>query len=56
MKLCAWYATHQARQGSLAAAAATARLGLAVAADTDLAWQLVIILYNDGNLGEARQH
>lgn len=54
VKLCAWYATHQARQGSLAAAAATARLGLAVAADTDLAWQLVIILYNDGNLGEAR--
>ena len=54
MKLCAWYATHQARKGSLAAAAATARLGLAVAADTDLAWQLVIILYNDGNLGEAR--
>lgn len=54
VKLCAWYATHQARQGSLAAAAATARLGLAVAADTDLAWQLAIILYNDGNLGEAR--
>ena len=54
VKLCAWYATHQAKQGSLAAAAATARLGLAVAADTDLAWQLVIILYNDGNLGEAR--
>ena len=54
VKLCTWYATHQAKQGILAAAAATARLGLAVAADTDLAWQLVIILYNDGNLGEAR--
>jgi hypothetical protein len=54
VNLCAWYATHQARQGRLAAAAATARLGLAVAADTNLAWQLVIILYNDGNLSEAR--
>jgi len=41
------------KQGSLAAAA-TARLGLAVAADPDLAWQLVIILYNDGSLSEAR--
>ena len=55
VKLCGWYATHQAKQGRLAAAAATARSGLAVAADADLAWKLVIVLVSDGKLGEARQ-
>ena len=55
VKLCAWYTAHQAKQGSLAAAAATARSGLAVAADADLAWKLVIVLVSDGKLGEARQ-
>jgi hypothetical protein len=55
VRLCSWYVTHQARQRSLAAAAATARLGLAVGEDVDLAWKLVTVLFSDGRLSEARQ-
>ncbi len=55
MKLCGWYAAYQARQGRLAEAAATARSGLAVAADADLAWKLVTVLVSDGKLSDARQ-
>jgi hypothetical protein len=55
VRLCSWYVTHQAQQGSLAAAAATAQLGLAVAEDVDLAWKLVTVLQADGSLIEARQ-
>jgi hypothetical protein len=55
VRLCSWYVGHQVRQGSLAAAAATARLGLEVSADADLAWRLVHVLLGDGKIGEARQ-
>ena len=55
VKLCGWYTAYQARQGRFAEAAATARSGLAVAADTDLAWKLVTVLVSDGKLGDARQ-
>jgi hypothetical protein len=55
VKLCSWSVTHQARQGSLGEAAATARLGLAVEEDADLAWKLVTALLSDGRLNEARQ-
>lgn len=54
VKLCGWLTAHQARQGSLTEAASTARSGLAVGADADLAWNLVIVLANDGKPGEAR--
>lgn len=55
VKLAGWYTAYQTRQGRLAEAAATARSGLAVAADADLAWQLVTVLVSDGKLGDARQ-
>lgn len=55
VKVCGWYVAYQARQGRFAEAAATARSGLAVAADADLAWKLVIVLVSDGKLSDARQ-
>jgi len=55
VKLCGWYTVYQARQGRLAAAAATAGLGLAVAVNADLAWKLVTVLVSDGKLSDARQ-
>jgi hypothetical protein len=55
VKLCGWYTVYQAREGRFAAAAATARSGLAVAADADLAWKLVTVLVSDGKLSDARQ-
>ena len=55
VKLCGWYIAHLAQQGRFAEAAAAARSGLAVAADADLAWKLVIVLVSDGKLNDARQ-
>lgn len=55
VKLCGWYTAYQARQGRLAEAAATARSGLVVAADADLAWKLITVLVSDGKLSDARQ-
>ncbi len=55
VKLCGWYTAYQTRQGRFAEAAATARSGLAVAADADLAWKLVTVLVSDGKLSDARQ-
>jgi hypothetical protein len=55
VKLCGWYTAYQAGQGHLEQAAATARSGLAVATDADLAWKLVTVLVSDGKLGDARQ-
>ena len=55
VKLCGWYTVYQAREGRFAAAAATARSGLAVAADADLAWKLVTVLVSDGKMSDARQ-
>lgn len=54
-KLCAWYVGHQSQQRNFAEAAATARAGLAIRDDTDLAWRLIMVLVSDGKLQDARQ-
>ncbi len=55
LKLCAWYVAHQAQQRRFAEAAASARAGLAISDDADLAWKLITVLLNDGKAPEARQ-
>ncbi len=54
-KLCAWYVGQQSQQGKFADAAATARAGLAIRDDADLAWRLIMVLVNDGKLDDARK-
>jgi hypothetical protein len=54
-KLCAWYIGHQSKQGMLPEAAATARAGLAIRDDPDLAWRLITVLVSDGKIHQARQ-
>jgi hypothetical protein len=55
VRLCRRLVADQARDGRFAEAATAARAGLAVAEDTDLAWELITVLVNDGKLHDARQ-
>src|SRR5262249_39802641 len=54
-KLCAWYVGHQSKRGRFSEAAATARAGLAIRGDPDLAWRLIMVLVSDGKMHDARQ-
>jgi hypothetical protein len=49
-----WYVAHKAKQRDFGAATVVARAGLALADDPELAWNLVIVLFNDGKVLDAR--
>lgn len=54
VNLCRWFVQHKADKHLYQEAASMARTGLGIQDDPDLAWGLVIALFNDGNVREAR--
>jgi hypothetical protein len=54
-RLCAWYVGYLSDRREFTEAAATARAGLDAGENPDLAWRLIMVLFNHGKLPEARQ-
>ncbi len=55
LRFCDWLARFRASSGALDEAIATARIGLGISDDPDLAWILTVCQYNSGRVQDARE-